>query len=137
MAKDRFHYIVKQALINDGWTISHDPYKLTDWNPDWEIDLGAEKFFGAEKGNQKIAVEVKSFLEISFAYEFHKALGQYMNYLASLGQIEEDRVLFLAVPTDVWATEFQRTGIQFSLKTYKVKIIVFNPSLITIEQWIF
>lgn len=136
MAKDRFHYIVKQALIKDSWTITHDPYKLSEWDPDWEIDLGAEKFFAAEKENQKIAVEVKSFLDISFAYEFHKALGQYLNYLASLGQIEEDRILYLAVPTDVWATEFQRKGIQFSLKTYKVKIIVFNPDSIIIEQWI-
>lgn len=136
MAKDRFHYIVKQALIKDSWTITHDPYKLSEWDPDWEIDLGAEKFFAAEKENQKIAVEVKSFLDISFAYEFHKALGQYLNYLASLGQIEGDRILYLAVPTDVWATEFQRKGIQFSLKTYKVKIIVFNPDSITIEQWI-
>ncbi len=136
MAKDRFHYIVKQALIKDNWTITHDPYKLSEWDPDWEIDLGAEKFFAAEKENQKIAVEVKSFLDISFAYEFHKALGQYLNYLASLGQIEEDRILYLAVPTDVWATEFQRKGIQFSLKTYKVKIIVFNPDSIIIEQWI-
>jgi hypothetical protein len=136
MAKDRFHLIVKQALIKEGWHITQDPYKLSEWDPEWEIDLGAEKFFAAEKDNKKIAVEVKSFLDISFAYEFHKALGQYLNYLASLSQIDTERILYLAIPTDVWETEFQRQGIQFSIKTYNVKLIVFNPNDIIIEQWI-
>lgn len=135
MAKDKFHFIVKEALIKDGWTITQDPYKLGEWDPEWEIDLGAEKIFAAEKGQIKIAVEVKSFLDISFAHEFHKALGQYLNYLASLSQIEEDRVLYLAVPIDVWLTEFQRRGIQFSIETYKVKIVVFNPLTNKIEEW--
>ena len=48
MAKDRFHAIVKQALTNEGWIITQDPYKLSEWDPDWEIDLGAEKFFTIE-----------------------------------------------------------------------------------------
>ena len=26
MAKDIYHNLVKQALINEGWTITHDPY---------------------------------------------------------------------------------------------------------------
>ncbi len=28
MAKDIFHDIVKTALQKDGWTITHDPYRL-------------------------------------------------------------------------------------------------------------
>jgi XisH protein len=28
MAKDIFHEIVKEALIKDGWTITHDPYQV-------------------------------------------------------------------------------------------------------------
>ena len=59
MAKDLYHILVKEALIKEGWTITHDPYPLRDWDPDWEIDLGAEKIIGAEKENQKIAVEVR------------------------------------------------------------------------------
>jgi hypothetical protein len=27
-AKDRIHHAVKNALIKDGWTITHDPYRL-------------------------------------------------------------------------------------------------------------
>ena len=136
MAKDRYHYLVKEALIKDGWIITHDPYTLRDWDPDWEIDFGAEKIIAAEKENEKIAVEVKSFLELSFAYEFHKALGQYLNYRASLGELEKERTLFLAIPLNIWEIEFQRKGIKFSLEVYKVKIIVYNIESNNIEQWI-
>lgn len=136
MAKDKYHVLVKEALIKDGWTITHDPYRLEDWNPDWEIDLGAEKIIGARKNNKKIAVEVKSFLAASFANQFHKALGQYLNYLLSLGQIEQERTLFLAVPLTIWETEFQRKGIQFSVNNYQVKMIVFDINTKEIVQWI-
>lgn len=29
MAKDIYHQIVKEALLKDGWTITHDPYLLS------------------------------------------------------------------------------------------------------------
>lgn len=136
MAKDLYHHLVKEALISEGWTITHDPYPLRDWDPDWEIDLAGEKIIGAEKELKKIAVEIKSFLETSFAYEFHKALGQYNNYFASLSVLEKERILYLAVPSNVWETEFQRKGIQFSINFYKVKIIIYNILTKKIEQWI-
>ncbi len=63
MAKDFFHDLVKTALINDGWTITHDPYELQGNDPDWQIDLGAEIVIAAEENERKIAVEVKSYLE--------------------------------------------------------------------------
>jgi XisH protein len=28
MAKDIYHNLVKEALQNDGWTVTHDPYKF-------------------------------------------------------------------------------------------------------------
>ena len=28
MAKDLYHNVVKNALINEGWTVTHDPYPL-------------------------------------------------------------------------------------------------------------
>lgn len=81
MAKDFYHALVKEALIVEGWKITHDPYSFKEYDPEWEVDLGAEKIIGAEKGNKKIAVEIESFLASSFAYEFHGVIGQYVNYL--------------------------------------------------------
>lgn len=136
MAKDIYHKLVREALVKEGWTITHDPYPMEEWDPEWEIDLGAEKIIGAEKENRKIAVEVKSFLAASFAYEFHQALGQYVNYLLGLSQIDRDRVLYLAVPLDVWETEFQRKGIRFSVNKMNVNVIVYDVQSKRIERWI-
>jgi XisH protein len=79
MAKDIDHRIVRDILISEGWNITHDPYVLENFNPDWEIDLGAEKMIAAERNTEKIAVEIKGFREASFAYEFHGAVGQYIH----------------------------------------------------------
>jgi hypothetical protein len=82
--KDKFHDAVKNALNKDGWTITDDPYKLAF------VDLGAERLLAAEKGKEKIAVEVKSFIGSSELYEFHTALGQFANYELAL-QIEDHK----------------------------------------------
>jgi len=82
-AKDKYHEHVKEALIKDGWEITHDPYIMKFGEEDEEeqlkVDLGATKVIAAEKENQKIAVEVKSFLNESVMYDYHSALGQMMN----------------------------------------------------------
>lgn len=67
MAKDIYHQLVREALEKDGWTITHDPYILKKklLGAKLEIDLGLEKIITAEKGIEKIAVEVKSFIEES------------------------------------------------------------------------
>ena len=87
MAKDFYHESVKEALINDGWIITHDPYYLIlqKDTAEYEIDLGAEKLLAAEKGNDKIAIEVKSLLKPSLLHEFHSVLGQYMIYRYGFG----------------------------------------------------
>lgn len=41
-AKDLFHDCVRHALIHDGWTITHDPLRLTWGGKDLYVDLGAE-----------------------------------------------------------------------------------------------
>jgi len=64
-AKDIYHDTVKKALEKDGWIITKDPLKLTVGSRSLYVDLGAEKLIAAEKENQKIAVEIKSFLNPS------------------------------------------------------------------------
>lgn len=49
MAKDKYHESVRRALIKDGWTITHDPYRFRYLSSkDQEIDLGAEKNINLE-----------------------------------------------------------------------------------------
>lgn len=76
MARDIYHYEVKEALIKDGWTITNDPLVLLGKNEGGlQTDLGAEKIITAEKGLTKIAVEVKVLsIHLSFM-SFWKLLG--------------------------------------------------------------
>jgi hypothetical protein len=82
-ARDLFHDIVKNALQKDGWTITHDPYPLPTGSFDLAIDLGAEKVIAAYRGEQKIAIEIKSFLGSFKISQFYGALGQFIAYMFS------------------------------------------------------
>ncbi len=84
MAKDLFHYAVKEALIKEQWVITADPLTIKIDRVKLEIDLAADKVFAAEKAGQKIAVEIKSFLNPSAITDFHAALGQFLNYRLAL-----------------------------------------------------
>jgi hypothetical protein len=135
MAKDLFHNAVREALENDGWTITDDPYLVKALESDYEIDLGAEKIIAAEKDSKKIAVEIKSFLRPSFAYEFHGVLGQYLNYAALMKLQEPERTLYLAVAEDVFEQNFTQPATQYVIDLYQVKILIYNPITKMIVQW--
>ncbi len=74
MARDIIHDQVRASLENDNWKITHDPYSLYLEKRTLSIDLGGERIIGAEKGAEKIAVEIKSFLKESLSMIFTKPL---------------------------------------------------------------
>lgn len=43
MARDKYHDLVKNALVNEGWEITHDPFRFPRPSRPIEIDLGAER----------------------------------------------------------------------------------------------
>lgn len=134
MARDKLHDIVKKALVKDGWTITHDPYILKMY-PGQEIDLAAEKLIVAERGIDKIAVEVKSFLTASKIYKFYEALGQYISYDIGIGLQEPERLLYLAIPEKVFDQLMEYTTVPMALKREKVRVIVVDPITETIIKW--
>ena len=69
------------------------------------MDLAAErKAIAAEKGDRKIAVEIKSFLKPSPVTDLGEAIGQYGIYQSILSEIEPERELYLAVPQRTYNT---------------------------------
>ena len=58
VAKDILHDVVKTALINDGWVITHDPFKIVFGQRTVYADLAAERVLLAEKANEVIVVEI-------------------------------------------------------------------------------
>ena len=127
MAKDFYHENVKEALKKDGWLITDDPYFLRVDDVGYEIDFGAEPLLAAVKDDVKIAVEVKSFVGPSTVNEFHRAVGQFNDYYVALENEDSERVLFLAIPEDIWSQFFQKRVIQKSLERIQAKLIVYNP----------
>jgi len=134
-AKDAFHEVVKTALQKDGWQITHDPYNLQAGTLELYIDLGAEKVVAAEKDGQKIAIEIKSFLGPSKISQFYTALGQFISYRAALQQQEADRILYLAVPSNVYDSFFTMWFIQSLIKQNQIHLIVYDIEQETISQW--
>jgi hypothetical protein len=128
MARDLYHDSVRNALEKDGWTIIADPLELRfGLETRYLIDLAAERLITAERGTEKIAVEVKSFLEVSKTHEFHSALGQYLNYRVALDLKMSEYKLYLAVPEDVYLDFMKREVVQITLKTYQVHVLAYNP----------
>ena len=135
-AKDFFHDCVMRALIRDGWTITHDPLRLSWGSKDLYVDLGAERLLAAEKAGQRIAVEIKSFLGDSDVDDLEKAIGQYILYRAILIQREPERVLFLAVPDVVIRGVFEEPLGELLLKDQSIRLLGFDPETEVITRWI-
>jgi hypothetical protein len=136
-AKDVFHEVVKTALQKDGWQITHDPLTMSVGGVNLSIDLAAQKLIAAEREGQKIAVEVKSFLERSSAIsEFHTALGQFINYRGALRRRQPERVLYLAVPLTTYKTFFQLDFPKEMIAENQVKMLIYDVVQEVIFQWI-
>ncbi len=105
-AKDKFHEAVKTGLQKQGWTVTADPLELDYGDLTLLVDLAAERLLAATRQGEKIAVEVKSFLNPSAITDFHQALGQFLNYRLALRKIEPDRKLYLAIPEDTYRKFF-------------------------------
>lgn len=135
-AKDIHHDAAKSALIKDGWTITHDPLSLKWGLKDLFVDLGAERLLAAEKGQQKIAVEVKSFLGPSDLDDLEKALGQFVLYHDVLSEREPDRTLYLAIPELIMKDVFEEPIGQLLLKKNRLRLLVFHPEREEILRWV-
>jgi hypothetical protein len=135
-AKDIYHDTVKRALQKDGWIITHDPFPLQIGRKRLSADLGAERLINAEKGTQKIVVEVKSFVGRSDVKDLEQALGQYILYRQVLNEMQSDRSLYLAISQPIFNSVFTIELGQVLLKNQIIKLIVFDDKSEAIVQWI-
>jgi hypothetical protein len=134
-AHDLYHDCVRKALLKDGWTITHDPYTMTFGQKDVFVDLGAERLIAAEKNNEKIAVEIKSFQGDSDIRDLEMALGQYIFYRSLLSRFEPGRKIFLAVPHSVFLNTLQEPIARPVLVDQAIALIAFDPQQEVIVQW--
>ena len=134
-ARDNFHNCVRAALEKDGWTITHDPLRIKVDEIEFYMDLGAERIIAAVKAGQKIAVEIKSFLGRSEVTDFHLALGQILNYRLALKKEQPERILYLAISSDIYQDFFTRQFIQDAIAEYQIKLLIFDPIKEEVILW--
>ena len=129
MARDIYHSTVREALIADGWTVTHDPLPLY-------VDMGAERMMAAERGNHRIAVEVKSFVSRSEVHDLELALGQYLLYRGLMKEEYPDRTLYLSVSRTVFESIFLHPLGRFTIEEFQVRMLIFDADKRTIYKWI-
>ncbi|NEQ95526.1 MAG: fatty-acid oxidation protein subunit alpha [Cyanothece sp. SIO2G6] len=135
-ARDLFHEAVKHGLEKEQWHISQDPLELEWEEVKVKIDLAAERLIAAERGEERIAVEIKSFVGTSAISDFHTALGQFLNYRLMLEENDHQRQLYLAVPVEIYQTFFQSRFAQVSIERHQLSLIVYDPIAEEILTWI-
>ncbi len=137
-AKDIYHDVCVRALEKDGWTITHEPLTVAVDRTNLLVDVGAERFVSAERGNERIAVEIKSFVSLSAVHDLEVAAGQFLVYELALHQSETDadRVLYLAVRATIYDTVFQ-TGVgRLLLQNRAIRMVVFDADSEEVREWI-
>lgn len=89
----------------------------------------------AERGTEKIVVEVKSFLNRSLTYDFYGAYGQFRFYRRGILKTDPESILFLAIPNDVYSKIELRSFYMELIEDEKIFLLIFNPLTRTIESW--
>lgn len=124
MAKlDKIHNAVKNALVKDGWTITADPFRIDFEEYRLYADLSAERPIAAMRGNEKIVVEIKSFLNRSSVSDFENALGQYLIYRRLLSKLEPQTKIYLAISEATYTDFFTFKGHSLSSKPNKFRFL--------------
>ncbi|MBD1824335.1 XisH family protein [Cyanobacteria bacterium FACHB-DQ100] len=134
-ALDLYHHVVKQALTKDGWIITHDPLHLRWGRKDMYVDLGAKRLIVAERAEERIAVEVKSFTGDSEMQAFRDAIGQFAIYRSVLRRTNPEYKLYLAVRDITYSSFFEEPIGQLLIEDEDLKLIVFDAEQEVIQQW--
>jgi len=134
-AKDTIHNAVKNALIKDGWKITHDPYTIRYEEVTAYADLGAELILAAEKESCKIVVEIKSFISPSPLSDLKVALGQFEIYKAFLKVTAPENQLYIAVSHKAYDEIFQQKAYQLIIKEYQIPLLIVNVETEEIVEW--
>jgi hypothetical protein len=136
-ARDTYHDLVVRALEHDGWTITADPLRLTYGQRDFYVDLAAEHAtVAAERGQRKIAVEIKSLGDRSPMRTFEYAVGQFVVYRMVLQEHEPERQLYLAIPEAMYQSLFTDDLGALAVRQLRLSMFTFDLTTERIVQWI-
>lgn len=134
--RDALHAAVRTALERDGWTITHDPLVLPIGRHNLFVDLGAQRLLAAERGTERIAVEIKCFSGRSEVVDLEQALGQYVLYRGLLRRSEPARELLLAITRAAFASLFESDLGRLARDDAALALLVFDPVKEVVVEWL-
>lgn len=80
---------------------------------------------------------VESFIFIaSFITALHEAVGKYLIYREALKLVDSSRVLFLAMPADIYDAFGDEPLVKAVFTKHEFKIILYEPDTEKIKSWI-
>src|SRR4051812_14518573 len=134
--REQFRVAVKNALIKDGWTISHDPYLAPFLDGRESYEFASERPMGAERANERIVVEVRSCVGDYELDRFAAALGRYelSRYLVRKGGL--DCSIWLAIPDLVYMSVLGMDGGRELQADLRLKLVVIDPFREQVWHWI-
>lgn len=144
--RDAIHQAVKQALINDGWIITADPYVISYGERFLFVDLGAEEaqqsgevsgaFIGVERDGTRIAVEIKELRGQSVIVELEQAIGQYVLYRLLLNRLDPERDVYLAIPESAFQELFTEPIGELVISDLPLQLLVIDVEGEEVTRWI-
>jgi hypothetical protein len=134
--RDLYYDLVKNALRQDGWRITHTVLPLKVGAEIGAGELWATQLLAADKDERKIAVAVNSFIGRSDPVTLTPELAQLALSRSRLHAIKSDRALYLAVRHATYSACFTGLDGRRLLDTQHVQLIVFDPRTETIVRWL-
>jgi hypothetical protein len=124
------------VFLNRG-EVNHDPLRIRlARGKNLFVDLGAERLLAAERGVEKIAVEVKSFTRPSDMKDLEEAIGQFVLYARLLKRYYPEHNLYLAVTEGTGRTVFEEEAGQTMIEDGIISLVTFDPIEETLVRWI-
>lgn len=140
--RDETHQLVREALTKDGWQITDDPYVISYGERFLFVDLGASsspvvsQFIGAQRRDQKIAVEIKEFRGKSAVNNLEQAIGQYVLYQLLLKQVDPKRKVYLAISHITYDEIFSEPIGELVINELPMDLIVIDMQAKEVKKWI-
>lgn len=132
-AKDKYHDAVVRALEKDAWKVTDEQLLLSVGRRRLLVDIEASH----EQQNIVVLIEVKGFENMPSPVDYlETAIGQYVLYRAILEFTGRDSSLYMAVPITAYMSIFNEEVGQIAIERLKLKLMIFNPVLEEIVEWI-
>jgi hypothetical protein len=130
-AKDRYHDLLKNALIKDQWDITDEQVKLKIGDRRLWIDLEASH----QTENRLILVEVKEMVSASQVDDLANSVGQYLMYRVALENKNIQIPLYMAVSTTTFQGILSEEIGQLLIDQFGISLIVFDPDNEEVTEW--